>query len=81
MFTLHGNADGQVSLESPDDLAFKLADYSAIIFKAAMPKMLSTVSVEGQTTDGKWIPLFPETSLANLRLVKAGSLLPLIAER
>ncbi|BBJ23408.1 hypothetical protein [Candidatus Nitrotoga sp. AM1P] len=80
MFTLHGNADGQVSLESPDDLAFKLANYSAIIFKAATPKMLSTVSVEGQTADGKWIPLFPETSLANLQLVKAGSLLPLMAE-
>ena len=81
MFTLHGNADGQVSLESPDDLAFKLADYSAIIFKVATPNMLSTVSVEGQTADGKWRPLLPETSLANLQLVKAGSLLPLMAER
>ncbi|RFC36170.1 MAG: hypothetical protein DID92_2727743730 [Candidatus Nitrotoga sp. SPKER] len=81
MFTLHGNGDSQVSLESPDDLAFKLTDYSAIIFKAVTPKMLSTISVEGQTTDGKWIPLFPETSLTNVQLVTAGSLLPLMTER
>jgi hypothetical protein len=76
-FTLRANADGQGSLESPDDLAFRPADYSTIVIKAATPETLLTVGVEGRMADGKWITLLPATGLANLRRVSAGLLLPL----
>jgi hypothetical protein len=77
---LRANAEGRGSLDSPDDLAFRPADYRAIIIKAATHEVLTTVEVEGQTVDGKWVALVPATDLTKLQRVNAGLLLPLTGE-
>ncbi|MGO8756342.1 MAG: hypothetical protein ACLQHK_14090 [Gallionellaceae bacterium] len=79
-FTLRANAAGLGTLESPDDLAFRPADYRAIIFKADTPEALTTIEVDGQLADGKWITLIPPASAAALQRVNAGLLLPLTGE-
>lgn len=77
MLTLHADANGKGTLESPDDLAFRPADFRAIIVKVASPDVLTTVGVEAQTADGKWIALVPATDFPKLSRVSAGLLLPL----
>ena len=75
--TLRAGADGQGTLESPGELAFKAVDYRAIIVKVAAPEALTSIGVEGQTADGKWIALLPDTEVAKLARVSSGLLLPL----
>lgn len=80
IFTLRTNAEGQGSLESPDDLDFRPAEYRAIIIKVAMPEILTSIEVDGQRVDGKWDTLIPATGLTGLQRVNSGLLLPLAGE-
>ena len=68
---------GQSILAPLRELGTPLADYSAIIIKAATPEALLTVGVDGQMADGKWITLLSAAGLTNLQRVSAGLLLPL----
>ncbi len=76
MFMLTAAADGQGSLESPEDLGFKPANYSAIIVKAGTPEVLRSIEVQGQRPDGRWAVLIPATDASKLKQVNAGWLLP-----
>jgi hypothetical protein len=75
--TVRAGADGKGTLESPGELAFKPADFRAIIVKVAAPETLTSIGVEGQAANGKWMALLPETEVTKLARVSSGWLLPL----
>lgn len=68
------------SLESPDDMAFRPAEYQAIVIKATEPEAMAAIGLSGQTSEGEWVNLFAMTDLTKLQRVKAGLLLPLTGE-
>lgn len=77
MLTLRAGSSGAGMLESPDDLAFKPADYRGIVIKAATSAALSEIGVDGQTAEGKWVALLASADPAKLTRVSAGLMLPL----
>lgn len=71
--------DGKGGLESPLDLAFRPADYRAIILRATSGEDMKSFGVDGQTADGSWVPIVAPTEVAKLARVSAGIALPIEA--
>lgn len=75
---LKANADGKGALESPVDLAFKPHDYPSMVIKTDSAGALSTISIEAETVDGRWISLVPPTTVTSFSQGNAGLVIPLL---